>query len=263
MPRLVPFAIQEILDSNSGETHDTVDIILPLKPGETEADRISYFLSSASGINYNGNTYQPMLRGIGTIKFSLGSAPDQSEVNIENLSRTFGATISDRARPLDGAKVIIRRAFKLSNGTYQAVDLFHGYVRDVTVSEEIVKLSIVSDLSRRGSQVASRGLSQRCIWTFRGPECGWTPDQPGDPTFCNKVFADAAGCAGHANQVRFGGVPTLNPAVREILDLPDDPDGTLGPGSGYGDADRPLPRRRFDRDFGNGFGELMPVQDIV
>lgn len=219
MPRVVNTAIRAILDADYAETHDVVEIILPLKIGETEDDRIRYFVAATSGLEVDDQLYEPLLRSIGAIKFSLGKAPDNSEIRLDNVSRTFGSTLTDTTRALDGAKVVIRRAFKTTSGAYESVELFHGYVRDVKVDQDAVNLNIVSDMSRRSNQVASRAVTQRCIWTFRGVECGWTPDQPGDPTACNKVFDDAGGCLGHGNQPRFGGVPTLTPKAQEILGI--------------------------------------------
>lgn len=254
MPRDVTATIREVLDADYGETHDVVDIILPLRAGETEDSRVKYYVAASSGIEFNGNAYQPLLRAIGTIKFSLGKAPDNSDITLENVSKTFGYTLSDVTRRLDGAKVIIRRLFRTSAG-WEGIDLFNGYVRDTKISQDSVSISIVSDMSRRNAQVASRAVTQRCIWTFRGAECGWTPDQIGDPTMCNKVFDHAQGCSGHGNQPRFGGVPTLSPKIQEIIDNLPNPyprggeDGTIifDPDRGIWRGGRFLPVLPLDR----------------
>lgn len=249
MPRTVSSEVRTLLDSSYAETYDIVDIILPLRAGETEVDRISYYIAKSSGIEYNSNEYLPALRSINSIKFSLGKASDSSEISIENVSQTFGAIISDSTRTLDGAAVTITRLFVVSSG-YEGYVLFNGYVRESKVTQDFVTLNLVSDMSRRNSQVASRAITQRCIWTFRGVECGWTPDQVGDPTMCNKVFDDPLGCSGHANQPRFGGVPTLSPKAQEIV-------GNLGNGWGESGGGGPTANWRFDVDYPFGSRGVM------
>ena len=260
MPRDISATIREMLDRDYGETHDVVDIILPLRPGETEDSRVKYYLAAASNLSFNGNAYQPLLRAIGTIKFSLGKAPDSSDITLENVSKTFGYTLSDTTRRLDGAKVIIRRLFRTSAPDWEGIDLFYGYIRDVKITQDTVSVSIVSDMSRRSAQVASRSVTQRCIWTFRGAECGWTPDQPGNSTFCNKVFEHEEGCSGHSNQPRFGGVPTLSPKIQEIINTGT---GIIDGGStdgGYGYGDNTDGTIIFDPDRGIwGRGGFIPI----
>lgn len=236
MPRKLTDTIKAVLAKDAVETHDIVEITLP-ESGILSA--VTLYCSSHS-LTVDGHAYLPVLRAVSQIKFSLGSNADSAEVALENVSQTFGAELTDTDRTLDGASIIIKRAFLVTApSTYETIELFRGVVQGIKVDQNVVTLTVVSDLSQRTARVSSRQITQRCIWTFNtsgsgvGPECGWRSggtgnpvDQAGDPLFCDHILDSATGCLGHANQHRFGGVPLLVP---KQIPVPDDPNGGYDP----------------------------------
>jgi hypothetical protein len=206
--------IKAVLSSSYMETKDVVIITLP-EQFDPISPEVTLYLANGAGIVIDGQVYSNKLRAISNLKFSLGSAPDNAEITIENVSRDLGFILTDRTKVFDGAKIIIKRAFKISENNWETVILFVGQIRNVKINEDSITLSSISDMSKRGTNMAQRSLTQKCIWVFNeygsgiGPNCGWTTAQPGDPASCDHDLDSTNGCKAHGNQHRFGGVPAF------------------------------------------------------
>ncbi len=214
--RTLSATIKAVLAQDFGETKDVVIITVPEQQGATVYPETTLYFANGEGVVLDGKVYENKLRGIGAIKFSLGKAPDNTEIAIENVSRDLGFTLTDFRRALDGSKVEIKRAFKTSDSTWETDSMFTGYVKEhPKVSQDIIGLVLSSDMTRRGTSVAGRPLTQRCIYRFNtngsgvGPLCGWITSQPGNPLSCDKGLETVNGCQAHGNQHRFGGVPAF------------------------------------------------------
>jgi hypothetical protein len=256
MPRTLSDAIKTVLANPWGETHDAVIITFP---ASGDADEIVLHLCSyTTGLTIDGQDYVDGLRSVSQIKFSIGVNADQATITLENVSKTIGLTITDTSRTLDGSRIEIRRAYKIADGTFESISLFHGVVQGVSVDENVATLTVVSDFTQRKAQVASRQCTQRCIWTFKGTECGWTVPQGGDPDNCDLIFDSPGGCSGHNNQFRFGGVPPLisGESTTPVTGITGGPIGSSGSGGGGtgsgGYDDYPLLRKIYDPDIGIG-----------
>lgn len=216
-------AIKDVLNADYGETKDVVIITIPEQVTPPIAETVLY-LANGEDITIDSQLYSNKLRNISNIKFTMGHAPDTATIVVQNVDKELGVILTDTDRFLDGAKAEIKRAFKIADGTFETDTLFVGQVKDIKVTQEAVEISIVSDMSKRGTSVAGRTLTQRCIWVFNkngsgvGPQCGWVTTQPGDPLACDHDLDSAGGCKGHGNQHRFGGVPAFT---------------ALGAGNGY------------------------------
>ncbi len=255
MPRNISATIRAVIAQDYLETHDIVDITLPASGLESA---ITIYCGGKSGLVVDSNLYLPTLRSISQIKFSLGTNPDSADISLENLSQTFGAVLTDPERTLDGASVIIKRAFLISGeSTYESMILFSGKVQNIKVDQNVVSLSLVSDMSHKAARLAYVQVSQRCRHIFNvngsgvGPDCGWRSggtgnpvDQVGNPTDCDLILDSPNGCLGHANQHRFGGVPTLIPNHVE----------PVGESNGGYDAFEPPLGGNLDADYRSGGG---------
>lgn len=206
--RILPETIKAVLEQDWAETHDLIELTIP-EQEDPAYPEVTLYLATADNIWIGGNYYNPVINKIESIKFSKGRSPDNAEVVIENVSRVFGFLLTDTQRGIDGAKAVIKKAFKIHDGSYEAYPLFIGYVRDVRVDETQLEISIVSDMSRAGTTVAGRTITQRCIWIFKDKNCGWTIAQTGDPVFCDYGVDTPKGCKSHSNLHRFGGVPAF------------------------------------------------------
>src|SRR4051812_17823116 len=103
--RTLSQAIKDVLAQEYAETKDVVIITIPPQQGDTVYSETVLYLANGEGIFIDGHNYENKLRQIGEIKFSLGKAPDNAEISIENVSRSLGFTLTDFERSLDGAKV--------------------------------------------------------------------------------------------------------------------------------------------------------------
>jgi hypothetical protein len=232
MPRELSATIKAVIDAQYGvETHEIVNITLPavgILPS------ITLYCAGRTGLVVGGQVYQNTLRAIGGIKQSLGGNSDASSITLENVSQTLGVTLTDLDRTLDGADVVIKRAFLVDPdaNTYETDELMRGVVDGVKIDEETVTLTVISDISKRTARVGNVQITQRCRHVFNvsgsgiGPSCNWQVAQGGDPLDCDLVFDSPNGCAGHNNQFHFGGVPTLK--AKEI------PPQSYPPGIGEG-----------------------------
>src|SRR5690349_9586026 len=181
--RTVSDAIKRVLRADYGETRDVAIITIPAQATPPISETVLY-LANGEGIVIDSQLYSNKLRSVSSIKFSMGHAPDTATITVENVSRELGLLLTDTERIIDGAKVEIKRAFRIADGTLEAVTLFVGQVKDIKIDQEIVEITINSDMSKRGTSVAGRTLTQRCIWVFNkngsgvGPQCGWQTTQP-------------------------------------------------------------------------------------
>lgn len=206
--------IKQLLESSYAETTDVVKLTIP--PTIENPEGAVLYLASRADLVINGVTYLNYLRKLGNIKLSLGQAPDNASFSIENVSLTFSSLVSDKDNYIEGATALISRAFKLPNGEYELVPLFDGKLSGLRFTEEDIAINLTSHMSVRTAQMAKRPLTQRCIWKFKGSECGWVPGMGGDDGFettslkfkeCDRGWDTANGCLAHGNIHRYGGIP--------------------------------------------------------
>lgn len=215
--RKVSEQVKQLLDQGYAETTDVVQIEIP--PSEAFPDGETLYLASRSGLIIDGQRYSNHLRALGTIKFSLGQAPDTASFAIENVSLTFSALVSDTSNYIEGSSATISRVFTLPSGDYEVVELFDGNLNGLRFDQEKITINLISRMSLRTSQMARRPVTQRCIWRFKSAECGWKEGLGGDDgknpesvkaKYCDRGWDTKNGCLAHGNIHRFGGVPQFS-----------------------------------------------------
>lgn len=237
--RDLSLAIQTVLNSYEGVTKDVVEITIKAQPqlDPPLAEQTLYY-ANGEGVTIDEQLYENKLRAVGTIKFALSSSPDNCDITIENVSRDLGFILTNTTRIFDGASLIVKRAFKIEDGTFEPVTLFVGQIADTKIDQETINFTAVSDMNKRGTSVAGRTVTQRCIWKFNvngsgvGPNCGWQTTQAGDPLSCDHNLDSVNGCRSHGNVQRYGGVPSFTAITGNGYD-PNDGNG-WGNGSGGG-----------------------------
>ena len=242
------------------ETHDLMEITLPVY-GEAP---VVYYVATAEVV-IDEQLYARSLRSIPQITYSRGeSASDGGEFTLENLSNTFGPLFLNQARPLDGATVVIKRAFRVTPQNMVALwevdEIARGKMRITKVTEEVAAALFISDLSDPTALIGGEALTQRCILVFNkgglAPTdltlpCGWLLAQGGNPLACDRIYDSANGCLGHNNQHRFGGVPPLAVTAATVSSggpigiVPGGGGGPILPG-GYPTGDDHPRRDHFD-----------------
>lgn len=212
--RAVSNTIAAVLNDYQGETKDVIEIFIKAQVNPPSPETTLYY-ANGEGIVIDGQEYENKLRSLGQIKFSLSSSPDSAEVKIENVSRELGFVLTNQVTVFDGATITIKRAFKIADGSWEPYTLFVGQITDTKVDQESIIFTVTSDMSKRGTNVADRAITQRCIWRFNvngsgiGPHCGWQTSQPGNPLSCDLTLEGENGCRSHGNTQRFGGVPAF------------------------------------------------------
>jgi hypothetical protein len=156
---------------------------------------------------------------MGSVKLSDGRAQDGCEFGLQNTDNTYSVKIAEATRRLHPAPAIVKRAFKLPDGTYEPDTLLTGFARFNSADGQKASVTVRSDMSRTELNVILP-VTQRCRHVYKGPGC----DSPDPSATCSRIFDDATnGCAAKDpapqitdgsvtnNQPSFGGVPPFAP----------------------------------------------------
>lgn len=130
------------------------------------------------------------VRDIGDLTFSDGAATDGVEFALTNAENTYSDIIGQSGRRLYPAPAVVSRAFKLEDGTFEKVEMLFGFARFSVTDGDNAKVSIFSDMDRRGVDVIEM-VSQHCIHIYKGPGCDSSDASP----TCSRILNDATnGC---------------------------------------------------------------------
>ena len=211
--RSLSATIQKVLNSEYLEVKDLVELKIPAYSYYEGSEIVTLpeilINLALSEVSVDGKLYSPTLRQISQIKYSLGSAPDNASITVENADRDFGKILLSN-RKLDNTRCTIKRAFKTEVGWESDTLFADAYVRDIKINGKEVSLSLISEMSRKGASVAERTVTQRCYFIFKDPKtCKWTTEQPGDALVCDKGEDTPNGCKAHGNLPQFGAVPAF------------------------------------------------------
>lgn len=218
MGRTLSSNIDAAIANVNTETHDLMVITVPVF-----GDDPAVFYVGTAEVQIGAQVYQRSIRSLPQITFSRGdTSADGGTFTLENLSSAFGPSFLNQSRPLDGAAVVVLRAFRVSPQSLPAVwetdEIARGSMRIKQVTEDAVTASFISDLSDPSAMIGGEPLTQRCLLVFNKgggaptiitKPCGWLLAQGGDANSCDHVLDSTGGCAGHNNKFRFGGVPPL------------------------------------------------------
>lgn len=165
-------------------TRDLVIITLP-----DPVDPITLHLATAD-VTVDGQPYIGAIRSVPEIVYSDGGNADGGEFTIENLANEYGPTFLNADRMLDGSRVVIKRAWKLADGTWEDTDpvsgksyqIAEGTLRTQPVDDNAVKCHFTVDTSDSSIVLGDEQISQHCPVTFNangnhplGGDCGWKP----------------------------------------------------------------------------------------
>lgn len=201
------------------------------------------------------------VRDMGDLSFADGAATDGVEFSLSNLESYFSDLLVQPGRRLYPAPSVTFRAFQLTDGTFQSVEMLTGFARFNSVDGDNARVSIFSDMSRRGIDVVELD-TQRCRAVYKGPRC----DSPDASPTCSRLFDDATnGCPSKdpapqlttpvpANNLpSFVGTPALRPVAPTGQGLPAPETGGVNPGGWPPDIDPYDPRLR------NHYHGVMPL----
>lgn len=211
MPRLLPPSFQSKTNAYRNiATHSTLQLTLL---GDAVPSK-GYFFSTAK-IVIDGVTYQQHLRKTARMQTSLARAVDRVELQLQNMDNVLGLDLINAREELYGAEVRFGRYRKdLDSGAEAHKVFFSGVVAGVTVNEQVVSLTLISDAYAAVSVGADRRVARLCQFIFRDPR---TCQYAGVEMQCNKMYLDAGGCEGRhgspLKQAKYGGMPHTESAA--------------------------------------------------
>lgn len=233
----------QVITPRVGTSYYAAIITLPLRAGETELDRVRLYVSTAEmSLNIGGvaTSFSSIIRGEPSIKFSEGKAPDGGELVLDNLELALGRALAS-SNYQKRTSVVVLKCW-LVYGAFVFDEVFNGFVKTASVDGESVRMSLISDMNRKGQTVGGLPVTLRCTHTFKdGIHC----TAVSAATFCSHVLDDAVqGCLAYDRQYEFSGVPVLAPRAAAINDDP------FSNGNGWSPDGFPHPTSpRFDPDY--------------
>lgn len=215
MPRLLPPAfLSKSAPGRNIATHSTLQLTLL---GEGTAST-GYFFSTAK-IVVDTVTYQPHLVKTAQMQTSLARAVDRVELQLQNMDDVLGIDLIKAREDLYGAEVRVGRFRKdLESGAEAHKILFSGVVTSITVRQDIVIVTVISDAYAGVSVGADRRAARLCQFIFRHLlTCGYA----GTQMVCNKMLNDGGGCEGRhgspLKQAKYGGMAYIEAAPTETV----------------------------------------------
>jgi hypothetical protein len=195
------------------------------------------------------------VREMGDLPFSDGAAIDGVSFSLTNAENTYSNLLGQQGRRLHPAPAVVSRVFRLADNTYSPVVMMVGFAKFSGVDGENAKVTINSDLNRRGVDMV-KSVSQHCDLVYKMGGC----DSPDPSLTCSHIEDDATnGCASKlpAPQIIDASPPDNRPSFSGVSQPPAttssptpvgiDPVGA-GPGGWPDDEYDPFdPRRRRTR----------------
>ena len=203
-------------------------------------------------------------RDMGDLSFADGAALDGVDFALTNLDNSYSDLIGQLGRRLYPAPAVVSRAIRIADGSFVPTEMLAGFAKFTVADGENARVSVVSDISRRGIDVVEID-SQRCRNIYKGDGC----DSPDSSPTCSKLFFDTVnGCPSKAaapqildtappdNRPSFKGTPQLSPGSTPGAGIQP---GTEGPGGWpEGEYDPWDPRKnKSQNNYGDG-GFFLP-----
>lgn len=159
-------------------------------------------------VSYNGISYNPFPITHDIVGESSKGEVDRVKITVSNISRAIGGYLS--IYDWRGKKVIIKTVWGNSLTDLDAYLDDTYYIDTYTLDEEKVEFTLSSKFDVLEIALPKRTyLRNYCAWKFKSTECGYV----GTETSCNKTLTR---CRALANQLRFGGFPSI-PSQRTFI----------------------------------------------
>lgn len=211
MGRVVSPDLQALIDRPSCITQTTLSLY-PVS-GEPMHFATQRFVNA-------GESYTPSLRRTNEILQSILSTPSRVGVEIQNVDKAFGLTMTSEI--LAKSVAVVGRLYKDADQE-KWVELFRGELIPIELTEANAKIEVLHDLVAAGFCVANWTLAENCQFVYKhAGTCGSVSNR----LTCNKKRKSIHGCLGDDNEHHFGGMeyPDIQP--------PSPPTGGGGGGGG-------------------------------
>jgi hypothetical protein len=173
MPREFSTTLQQIFAAY--KRRDTLDIYLN--------DETVLHLSRGSvtrSIGETDVTYQNWIRSVDDLRGSIEASIDRITVTCQNVNSELGFDLASDMRLLDYALADYGKQYQSIRNPALIEDIpqvFRGVLANAETDEQNITFELIVDYESLGSIVASRALSPRCWWTYKGgTECHSTSE---------------------------------------------------------------------------------------
>lgn len=160
-----------------------------------------YVANNNEDVVFLGNTYTAFAFNL-TLKYEAGAIPeitlsarDFQKVLMEKLT-TYGGAVGSRVT------MYIVNTANLAQGA-EISEIFE--VISSSANDWSISLSLGAESTLTRIFPSRTQMRDRCAWRYKSTECGYTGALPS----CDLSLQGANGCAAHANQLNFGGYPSL------------------------------------------------------
>jgi hypothetical protein len=191
------------------------------------------------------------LREWGDLTFSDGASTDGVSFSLANGDNSYSDLLGQPGRRLYPAPATVKRAFRLLDGTYEAVVLLEGFAQFGEIDGDNARVTVVSDTTPDGTDVIEE-MTQHCANIYKQAGCDSADTSP----TCSYIKNDEVnGCAAKAPAPQLIDItpPDNRPSFRGLVKPPASttppgvglPDDGVGPNGWPGDEYDPNdPRRR-------------------
>lgn len=204
---------------NRLEVDDPIVILLTIdlldKQDRTKVAATLRLARYTQAYTYDGNTYQPFPFAIGDIEEDTEGNLHTLELSVTDLSNIIKGYME--FYEFDGAEVTISAVWSgdLLVGGVETDRLFFTEKFDIrgwrgTWRHITFVLGFENHLKQ--PYPVRRAIRHRCSFVYKGLECAYSGDLP----TCDFSLSGGNGCEAHANQLRFGGFPSL-PFGRDVV----------------------------------------------
>lgn len=221
MPRELSTTLKEILVAY--KRRDTLDIYLN--------DETVLHLSRGGvtrSIGTTDVTYQNWIRSVEDLRGSIEASIDRITVTCQNVNSELGFDLASDMRLLDYALADYGKQYQSIREPSLIEDIpqvFRGVLANAETDEQNITFELIVDYESLGSIVASRALSPRCWWTYKGgTECHST-SEAGECPQTRKA------CARRGVEYEFGGWEAFVEPVNSPPGGGGNDDGGIGTGT--------------------------------
>ena len=165
------------------------------------ADEDLRFAGYDEDVSFNGKTYTRFPISHEAVGENTSSEVDTVSVRIANVSKEIQAKLEIHDLRGKQVKIIMVFANLLSEALNCIEHSF--YIDSYMATKDIVEFTCASKFDLMKLELPARKFwRNHCTWKFKSTECAYA----GAQTSCNKSFQK---CKELANQVRFGGFPSI------------------------------------------------------
>ena len=207
-------------------TQETFIDLFELSRYNPAAPNDKFRFTNHIGIVFGGETYQPIPCQVDSIEFTSEGSQPEPTLTVADAGGIITDLIS-LYNNMEGAEISIRRTQKRNldgqpEADPSAIIAYADFLiarREQHVPREFVVFTLANPIDVDGVQLPARHALRKCLWRYRGEECGYTGERgytlTNQPTLdstqdrCAKTLQACRARFGRNAVLPFGGFPAL------------------------------------------------------